>query len=159
MLGTSPSVGSRPTLEVWLARRLPNEAVTEDSGSFQWIDIDAALGMVGTPSLRDAPTLAALHVAARSDLMRERATFKPPSALPSGIRNPDLRKSELDPALPAAEQFNNANMSLLAFHARVLAMAEDPAIPLLERVGHPVAVYPDPRLAAHAWEQGWEIMG
>jgi HAD superfamily hydrolase (TIGR01490 family) len=32
-------------------------------------------------------------------------------------------------------------------------------IPLLERVGHPVAVYPDPQLAAHAQEQGWEIMG
>jgi polyphosphate kinase len=134
LLGASPSVGSRPALEVWLARRLPDEAVTQNSGSFQWVDINAALGMVGTPSLRDAPTLAALHVVARSDLMRERATFKPPSALPSGIRNPDLRKSELDPALPAAEQFNNANLSLLAFNARVLAMAEDPAIPLLERV-------------------------
>jgi HAD superfamily hydrolase (TIGR01490 family) len=31
-------------------------------------------------------------------------------------------------------------------------------IPLLERVGHPVAVYPDARLAAHARSRGWEIM-
>jgi len=31
-------------------------------------------------------------------------------------------------------------------------------IPLLERVGHPVAVYPDPQLAAHAQSQGWEIL-
>jgi HAD superfamily hydrolase (TIGR01490 family) len=32
-------------------------------------------------------------------------------------------------------------------------------LPLLQRVSHPVAVYPDPELAAHARSQGWEIMG
>ncbi len=32
-------------------------------------------------------------------------------------------------------------------------------LPLLERVGHPVAVYPDAQLAAHARAQGWEILG
>jgi HAD superfamily hydrolase (TIGR01490 family) len=32
-------------------------------------------------------------------------------------------------------------------------------IPLLERAGHPVAVYPDEQLAAHARSRGWEIMG
>jgi len=31
-------------------------------------------------------------------------------------------------------------------------------LPLLERVGHPVAVYPDSQLAAHARSQGWEVM-
>lgn len=31
-------------------------------------------------------------------------------------------------------------------------------IPLLERSGHPVAVYPDDKLAAHAQSQGWEII-
>ncbi len=31
-------------------------------------------------------------------------------------------------------------------------------LPLLERVGHPVAVYPDQELAAHAWAQGWEVL-
>ncbi len=28
----------------------------------------------------------------------------------------------------------------------------------LQMVGHPVAVYPDPRLAAHAREKGWEVI-
>ena len=32
-------------------------------------------------------------------------------------------------------------------------------IPLLERFGHPVALYPDAQLAAHARRQGWEIIG
>lgn len=31
--------------------------------------------------------------------------------------------------------------------------------PLLERVGHPVAVHPDPVLEAHARARGWEILG
>jgi len=32
-------------------------------------------------------------------------------------------------------------------------------LPLLERAGHPVAVYPDPELAAHARRRDWEIIG
>lgn len=32
-------------------------------------------------------------------------------------------------------------------------------LPLLERVGHAVAVYPDDGLATHASSQGWEIIG
>jgi HAD superfamily hydrolase (TIGR01490 family) len=31
-------------------------------------------------------------------------------------------------------------------------------LPLLERVGHPVAVYPDSRLSSHAMSRGWEII-
>ncbi|HHH83434.1 MAG TPA: HAD family hydrolase [Chloroflexi bacterium] len=31
-------------------------------------------------------------------------------------------------------------------------------LPLLEKVGHPVAVYPDQRLSAHAISRGWEII-
>lgn len=31
-------------------------------------------------------------------------------------------------------------------------------LPLLEKVGHPVAVYPDARLTAHARQRGWEII-
>lgn len=32
-------------------------------------------------------------------------------------------------------------------------------IPLLEAVGHPVAVYPERALAAHAQARGWEVLG
>ena len=31
-------------------------------------------------------------------------------------------------------------------------------LPLLDKVGHPVAVYPDAQLAAHARERGWETI-
>jgi phosphoserine phosphatase len=32
-------------------------------------------------------------------------------------------------------------------------------VPVLELVGHPVAVYPDEGLAALAWQKGWPILG
>ncbi len=32
-------------------------------------------------------------------------------------------------------------------------------LPAMERVGHPVAVYPEPRLAAVAAERGWPVIG
>jgi len=32
-------------------------------------------------------------------------------------------------------------------------------VPLLESVGHPVATFPDPELAAHARQRGWEMLG
>ena len=35
---------------------------------------------------------------------------------------------------------------------------DDPKLPLLERVDHPVAVDPDAILAAHAAERGWPII-
>jgi len=31
-------------------------------------------------------------------------------------------------------------------------------LPVLERVGHPIAVYPDNELATHAQEHRWEII-
>lgn len=40
------------------------------------------------------------------------------------------------------------------------AYADGPIdLPVLELVGHPAAVYPDPRLAAIAEERGWPILG
>ncbi|MBI4500082.1 MAG: polyphosphate kinase 1 [Gemmatimonadetes bacterium] len=65
-------------------------------------------------------------MAARSDLMRERPTWEPPSAAtPPADASP--------PEQSATAPFINPDLSLLAFHTRVLALAEDPGVPLLER--------------------------
>jgi polyphosphate kinase len=52
----------------------------------------------------------------------------------AGILAPELEARCLDPARPVPEQFINQNLSLLAFNARVLGLAEDESLPLLERV-------------------------
>src|SRR5213078_224830 len=103
---------------------------------------------VGSPVLRDATTLSALAVAARSELVPEwsaaplvgdaaadRGTTDETSRLTlSELRVPTLPAKTLDAARPAADQFINGLLSALEFNARVLALAEDPGTPLLARL-------------------------
>lgn len=146
-LGTAPAVGTRPVLEVWLARRIPFDPEDERARCLEWPTVPEAVALAGTPAVRDARTLAALHVAARSDLMEEQESWRSPpgqspgngngrrrSFVPVAIRDPILRGASLDPDHPVPEQFINQNLSFIAFHARVLALAEDESLPLLERV-------------------------
>src|SRR5690606_10557717 len=63
LLGTSAGVEARPGLEVWLA-----EGIDDDGSECAWLPLDIVLEHVGSPQLRDARTLAALHTAARSGL-------------------------------------------------------------------------------------------
>lgn len=83
-LGTAPATGSRPVTEVWLARRVRLDSPRGCRGDMEWLALDQAIALVGSPSIRDARTLAALHVAARSDLMRERLLWRP-VVLPGGV--------------------------------------------------------------------------
>ncbi|MBI4539377.1 MAG: CYTH domain-containing protein, partial [Gemmatimonadetes bacterium] len=135
LLGSAPAAGLRPQLEVWLARRIP-DVHSESPTAAEWLGLDEAIARVGTPALRDPRTLAALHVAVRSNLMIERDVWRSKTAvqMPSWIRDPELEEPCLDPDCGDPRHFINENLSLLAFHARVLAMAEDPSLPLLERL-------------------------
>ncbi len=148
LLGTAPPVGTRPVLEVWMARRIPIDPGRD--GRLEWPTLQDVVALVGTPAVRDARTLAALHVVARSDLPHEEEAWRPARAEgepgPNGddprrhglvspaIRDPALPTRLLDPDRPVPEQFINQNLSHLAFNARVLALAEDETVPLLERV-------------------------
>ncbi len=149
-LGTAKAVGDRPAMEVWLARRIPH-ARNPELG-LEWLLVDQAVSLVGSPALRDAGTLAALHVATRSDLMDERrvwAVHAPvsdsmslflsdempiPDVRPSAIADPTLPPAALDAHRPDPEQFINRDASQLAFNMRVLELAEDARVPLLERL-------------------------
>src|SRR2546427_595893 len=105
-------------------------------------------GRVGSPVLRDAVTLSALAVAARSELVPEwsAAPLVEDSAADRGttdetdrltlseLRVPALPAKTLDAAHPAPDQFINRLLSTLEFNARVLPLAEDPATPLLTRL-------------------------
>src|SRR5688500_6661273 len=62
-LGMSRGTESTPAIEVWLA-----EDVAPREGACRWLRLEDLLTMVGTPALRDARTLTALHAVARSDV-------------------------------------------------------------------------------------------
>jgi polyphosphate kinase len=143
LLGVVPPAGDRAALEVWTARQLHANA------ALQWFAPSELLERVGSPLLRDPATLAALTVAARSPLLPEwsgaafggEAGDDAPEAIArasrvtlSEMRTPMLPAEQMDPARLVPEQFLNAEVSWVAFNARVLALAEDPRTPAAARV-------------------------
>src|SRR6266699_176546 len=125
-LGTAPGGldGTRPVLEVWLARRVSGDRGAGVAGRVQWLPFDELLAAAGSPGLRDPRTLAALTVAARSDVLAERR-----------VRLSDfLRLPIPDIDRQGPEHFLNGDLSLLEFNARVLELAEDASVPLLARL-------------------------
>jgi polyphosphate kinase len=146
-LGTAPGGGTRPVLEVWLARRASG-ARDEGGGSgrLQWLPFTEILAGTGAPGLRDPRTLAALTVVARSEALLEWMREAPPEP-PAGDRATPrtgerrMRLSDVtrrtplpDATPPGADHVLNGDLSVLEFHARVLALAEDPRVPLLARL-------------------------
>ncbi len=148
LLGVVPAADRRAAIEVWLVRRLRRDLTAAPPGGLQWFAPQDIVARVGSPVLRDAATLSALAVAARSELVPEwsaaplvgdsaaerGATDETSRLTLSELRVPTLPAKTLDVARPAADQFINGLLSTLEFNARVLALAEDPATPLLARL-------------------------
>ena len=144
LLGVVPPAGDRAALEVWTARRV------RSNSPLQWFAPTELLERVGSPVLRDAATLAALTIAARSPLIPEwsGAAFgaaaeddvapeeiaRASRVTLSEMRTPVLSPDQLDPARAAPEQFLNPELSWIEFNARVLALAEDARIPPAARI-------------------------
>src|SRR2546423_1697903 len=107
------------------------------------LPFDDLLAAAGPPALRDPRTLAALALAARSDILAEwrRPSEPEREAAPRQVRERRVRLSEfalrspiLDVDRPGPEHFLNSDLSLIEFNARVLELAEDPSVPLLARI-------------------------
>src|SRR5207244_6809864 len=144
-LGTAPGglASTRPVLEVWLARRGAGGRDPGDTGRVRWLPFDELLAAAGSPALRDPRTLAALALAARSDILAEwrRPSEPEREAAPRQVGERRVRLSDfalrppiLDLDRPGPEHFLNGDLSLIEFNARVLALAEDPSVPLLARI-------------------------
>lgn len=148
-LGVVPPAATHPAVEVWLGRRL-RRRLSEGSG-LQWFAPAEIISRVGSPVLRDPVTLAALTVAARSQLLPEWTAAMGEEPAPqvgesdpevvaasrrtlAELRIPILPDDLLDTTKPTPEQFLNPELSWLEFNSRVLALAEDPGTPLLERI-------------------------
>lgn len=135
LLGTAPGSGERPAVEVWLAEGAT--VAEEDAGcEIVRLPLDEVLSAIGSPALRDRETLAALHVLARTDL--------PEAPVDSGSPDEEARargtlaSADADGAaarrlLPPGALLN-MELSVLAFNRRVLGLAEDDRVPLLERL-------------------------
>ncbi len=151
LLGVTPGGDGQPVVEVWLVRRLRRDLTAAPPAGVQWFAPADIVARVGSPVLRDAATLAALAVAARSELVPEwSAAPLEADAAPvpasggstderarltlSELRVPVLPAKLRDAATRAPDQFINVELSSLEFNARVLALAEDPETPLAARL-------------------------
>lgn len=129
LIGFAPSSGGGGDVELWLHERLA--AGTKMEG-LTMVPFRELLARLGGPRLRDPSLAAGLRVLVRSEtgmrLLREAPPAGPtPRFLPSPPRaagaEPGREEGDLlDPEL-----------SILDFNQRVLEMAEDPEVPLLER--------------------------
>src|SRR6266403_1529051 len=142
-LGMAPGglAGTRPVLEVGLARSV-SSAGGAGGGRVQWLPLEDLLAAAGSLALRDPRTLAALTVAARSDLLSD--WTRPSEVVPAAPRQIGERRVRLseyaqrspvaDVDRPEADHFLNGDLSLIEFNARVLELAEDTSVPLLARI-------------------------
>ncbi|HEY7503676.1 MAG TPA: polyphosphate kinase 1 [Gemmatimonadales bacterium] len=125
LLGSASGRGAAGRLqEVWVARRLRLDG--DPAPGIEWLEASDVAARAGAAEFQDPDTLAALAVALRSDILR---TPEP------GGRVRRSRPTAPPPvSADEAQLFLDADLSTLEFQSRVLAMAEDPATPLLERL-------------------------
>src|SRR2546421_64557 len=125
------------------ARRGAGGRDAGDTGRVRWLPFDELLAAAGSPALRDPRTLAALALAARSDILAEwrRPSEPEREAAPRQVGERRVRLSDfalrppiLDLDRPGPEHFLNGDLSLIEFNGRVLELAEDPSVPLLARI-------------------------
>ena len=141
-LGTGPGSPRNPATEVWLAEGMDDESppTAPEGTEIVALPLGELLHSVGSPPLRDGATLSALHVLARSGLPVEPAEDDEPEmdakAARAALYVPGMQGVEDAEAAEALGPGTLLNMelSLLAFNRRVLALAEDERVPLLERV-------------------------
>jgi len=129
LVGFAPSRKTGSDLEVWL-HECSHEA--ECTRPVLWVPLDELMERVGAPRLRDPVLVATLLLLARSEigmrLLREASADR---ACPVVI--PTAPKSPSEGIGKAPESFLDAELSILDFNQRVLELAEDPSVPLLER--------------------------
>ncbi|HYR09094.1 MAG TPA: hypothetical protein VEQ60_15030, partial [Longimicrobium sp.] len=133
LLGVGPGPADRAAVEVWLAEGAYTQ--TEDARcEIVRIPLDEVLHSVGSPALRDRDTLAALHVVARSELpSRVRGEGNREELAAARATLASAPPAEGTEELPPGSMLN-MELSMLAFNRRVLGLAEDERLPLLERL-------------------------
>ncbi|HET7585088.1 MAG TPA: polyphosphate kinase 1 [Gemmatimonadaceae bacterium] len=154
LLGAIPGTATRPALEIWFVERADaSDDGDGDASSVVWLPFDQVLAMAGSPALRGARTLAALNVAARAGLSSDHALAQTLERARGEVLRPAARGNHTAPsaASPPHEEadveaedaggdglstdtFLDRDASALAFNERVLALAADERVPLLERV-------------------------
>jgi polyphosphate kinase len=136
LAGVAPVVGRQSATEVWIATRVRRDV---SGGRVEWLPLEEVEARAGSPALRDPATLAAFAVAWGSGILRVEEGLdeaRRPARHLTDLPVPVLPPGALDTRTMPPEQFLNPEVSLLDFNLRVLEMAEDRGVPLLERLSY-----------------------
>ena len=130
LLGFSTRVRAGRDVEIWLYEGPP---AVDEAEAWVWMPLQELMERVGSPRLRDPDLVSALRLLAESELgaalLGERVVRSPtPTLIP-----PEPAPSHAGED-SGASRFLNPDLSTLEFNQRVLEMAEDPAVPLAERL-------------------------
>jgi len=136
MLGELPASDGRPHLEVWFAAHVRQGTRPAGADALLWLSLEALIARAGTASLSDPHTLAALLLAARSDLSALTRSSKATPVVDdnTALESTAASSGDDDEGVGDGDRLLDGERSLLEFNARVLAMAEDPRTPVLERL-------------------------
>jgi len=129
LVGFAPMRGGGADLEVWV-HELPS--VSRLKEGFVWVPLDELMERVGGPRLRGPGLVAALLLVVRSAvgvrLLRDCPPRGPsPTVLPLEARAGSVKPGKGD------DDYLDLELSILEFNQRVLELAEDVELPLLER--------------------------
>jgi polyphosphate kinase len=133
LLGKVSSLGPMPAIEVWTAELQDAAEIARDQGEPVWLD---GASVLGEAAHLHPDALAAISVALRAGIIAASPTGRPESRRSIEITGWSLGQgaSAEGEAAVGDPHFLNAELSILEFTGRVLALAEDVRTPLAERM-------------------------
>lgn len=135
LLSTTEGEGRLRFLEVWICTRVDRGTMKATDRDLTWVPIEEMLARIGTAQIQDAGTLAALVLLSRSELLPTLVALPSAGKLEARAQQRrDATTVEEPVRQEAAGPLLDSEVSLLSFNERVLAIAEDESVPLLERM-------------------------
>ncbi|HEV8363976.1 MAG TPA: polyphosphate kinase 1 [Gemmatimonadaceae bacterium] len=135
LLSTTEGEGRLRSLEVWIVTHVDRGTTKGGDPALTWAPIEEMLARIGTAQIQDAGTLAALALLSRSELLPSLVALPSAGKLEARAqKRRDATATEGPVRQDAAGPILDSEASLLSFNERVLALAEDESVPLLERV-------------------------
>ncbi|HJU64498.1 MAG TPA: hypothetical protein VJ596_02420, partial [Gemmatimonadaceae bacterium] len=140
LLETVKGEGRVRLLQVWVVTRVDRSSRPQSGAGLEWITVDKLRSRAAAGAIVDPSTLAALATLTNSEVVpgMQGSESAGELELPAGPSGPHRRLTAEEPVFNENDArlgpMLDAEVSLLEFNARVLALAEDPTVPLLERV-------------------------
>jgi polyphosphate kinase len=129
LLGSAETPSGDRSVEVWVVRRPRHAAAGTAQGAVKWLPLEALAAFAAAGALGDPESLAAYRVVAASGLLQALGHA------PASTRRTATRPvTPAEPEREVSDDLLDGPQSELAFIARVLALAEDMRVPVLERI-------------------------